>query len=110
MALFWRLVLAHVAADFALQTDAVFRVKKRFSWGVLLHGAIFALTSILALSPYLGSFSLWVGLIFLWLFHVAVDKAVDGWYSLVLPVRPRQGRYLSFHDHAACRKFGKTRP
>ncbi len=75
MTLFWRLVLAHVAADFALQTDAVFRVKKRFSWGVLLHGAIFALTSILALSPYLGSFSLWVGVIFLWLFHVAVDKA-----------------------------------
>jgi hypothetical protein len=75
MVLFWRLVLAHVAADFALQTDAVFRVKKRFSWGVLLHGAIFALTSILAAIPYLNILPLWGGLIFLWLFHVAVDRA-----------------------------------
>jgi len=75
MVLFWRLVLAHFAADFALQTDAVFRVKKRFSWGVLLHGAIFALTSILAVIPYLKSLPLWGGLIFLWLFHIAVDKA-----------------------------------
>jgi hypothetical protein len=75
MALFWRLVLAHVAADFALQTDAVFRIKKRFSWGVLLHGSIFALTSILAAIPYLSNLPMWGGLIFLWLFHVAVDKA-----------------------------------
>lgn len=74
MVLFWRLVLAHFAADFALQTDAVFRVKKRFSWGVLLHGAIFALTSILATVPYLRSLPLWGGLVFLWLFHTAVDK------------------------------------
>jgi len=75
MVLFWRLVLAHVAADFALQTDAVFRVKKRFSRGVLLHGAIFALTSILVTIPYLNILPLWGGLVFLWLFHVAVDKA-----------------------------------
>jgi hypothetical protein len=75
MALFWRLVLAHFAADFALQTDAVFRVKKRYSWGVLLHVAIFALTSVLAVIPYLNSLPLWSGLAFLWLFHLAVDKA-----------------------------------
>ena len=75
MALFWRLVLAHFAADFALQTDAVFRVKKRYSWGVLLHVAVFALASILAVIPYLNSFPLWSGLVFLWLFHVTVDKA-----------------------------------
>lgn len=74
MALFWRLVLAHFAADFALQTDDVFRVKKRFPWGVLLHGAIFALTSVLATIPYLRFLPLWGGLVFLWLFHVAVDK------------------------------------
>jgi hypothetical protein len=75
MVLFWRLVLAHVVADFPLQTDAVFLIKKRFSWGVLLHGAIFALTSILATGPYLNSSPFWGGLFLLWLFHAAVDKA-----------------------------------
>jgi len=75
MVLFWRLILAHFAADFALQTDAVFGVKKRYSWGVLLHGAIFALTSVLVTIPYLKSLPVWGGLVFLWLFHVAVDKA-----------------------------------
>lgn len=75
MAVFWRLVLAHFMADFALQTDAVFSVKKRFSWGVLLHVAIFALTSIAATGPYLNNPPFWGGLVFLWLFHAAVDKA-----------------------------------
>ncbi len=75
MTVFWRLVLAHFIADFALQTDAVFLVKKRCAWGVLLHVAIFALTSIATTGPYLNSPPFWGGLVFLWLFHAAVDKA-----------------------------------
>jgi hypothetical protein len=75
MVLFWRLVLAHVIADFPLQTDAVFLIKKRFPWGVLLHGILFALTSILVTGPYWNSLPVWGGLLFLWIFHLVVDRA-----------------------------------
>jgi hypothetical protein len=75
MALFWRLLLAHLLADFPLQTDAVFAAKKEKRWGVLLHGTLFGLVAILLVKPFLGIGAIWGGLILLWLFHVAVDKA-----------------------------------
>jgi hypothetical protein len=75
MVLFWRLLLAHCIADFPLQSDAVFAVKKRFKWGVVLHGTLFLLTTLLLTGPYLRFAAMWAGIIFLWLFHVAVDKA-----------------------------------
>jgi hypothetical protein len=75
MILFWRLVLAHVVADFPLQTDAVFALKTRKKWGVLLHGACFGLTCILFTTPFLKSAAVWSGLAFLWLSHIAIDKA-----------------------------------
>jgi hypothetical protein len=74
MVLFWRLILAHVIADFPLQTDAVFSVKKNTEWGVFLHGAIFTLTALLTTVNDLAIPMVWVGLISLGLFHVAVDK------------------------------------
>jgi hypothetical protein len=74
MVLFWRLMLAHVIADFPLQTDAVFSIKKNTGWGVFLHGAIFTLTALLAAMNDLAVPMVWVGLISLGLFHVAVDK------------------------------------
>jgi hypothetical protein len=75
MVLFWRLLLAHLMADFPLQTDAVFAVKKEKRWGVLLHGTVFGLVAILLVKPFLGIGAVWGGLILLWLFHAAVDKA-----------------------------------
>jgi hypothetical protein len=74
MVLLWRLLLAHVIADFPLQTDAVFAVKRDIKWGVFLHGTLFLLTALLLTGPYLRTPAVIGGLIFLWLFHVAVDK------------------------------------
>jgi len=74
MVLFWRLLLAHVIADFPLQTDAVFAIKKEKRWGVLLHGTIFGLVAILLAQPFLKSGTAWAGLIILWLLHIAIDK------------------------------------
>jgi hypothetical protein len=74
MVLLWRLLLAHIIADFPLQTDAVFAVKRDIKWGVFLHGTLFLLTALLLTGPYLRFPAVIGGLVFLWLFHVAVDK------------------------------------
>lgn len=44
--------------------------------------------------PSLNAFDLATGELY------AVTAEADGWYSLTLPIRPRQGRYLSLHDVA----------
>jgi hypothetical protein len=74
MVLFWRLLLAHLIADFPLQTDAVFAVKKDQRWGVILHATIFGLTAVLLTRPYLNHTEMWLGLVFLWSGHIAIDK------------------------------------
>jgi hypothetical protein len=75
MVLFWRLLLAHLIADFPLQTDAVFAVKKGRAWGVLLHSTLFGLTAILLAGPFLGIWAAWGGVVLLWLSHSIIDKA-----------------------------------
>lgn len=37
MVIFWRLVLAHLLADFTLQLDVVNRLKRRSVWGMAVH-------------------------------------------------------------------------
>jgi len=90
MVLFWRLLLAHLIADFPLQTDAVFAVKKEKRWGVLLHSILFGLVAILLAKPFLGSGAVWSGLIVLWLLHTAIDKT-----KLIL-VSGRRGDHLVY--------------
>jgi hypothetical protein len=75
MVLFWRLLLAHLIADFPLQTDAVFAIKKGRAWGLLLHSTLFGLTAILLAGPFLRIWAVWGSLVLLWLFHSAIDKA-----------------------------------
>jgi hypothetical protein len=75
MALFWRLLLAHLIADFPLQTEAVFAVKKEKDWGVLLHATLFGLTAIVLAGPFMRSGAVWASLFFLWLSHIVIDRA-----------------------------------
>jgi len=91
MALFWRLFLAHLIADFPLQTDAVFAAKKEKGWGVLLHGSLFGLMAILLMKPFLRSGAVWCGVVILWLFHMIVDKA-----KLILVRRGREDHLAYF--------------
>ncbi|MEW6007709.1 MAG: DUF3307 domain-containing protein [bacterium] len=48
----WNLLLAHLLADFPLQTRTLFELKKRSIWGVMLHSAICVLLVII-LVPHL---------------------------------------------------------
>lgn len=75
MVLFWRLLLAHFVADFPLQTDAVFVVKKEKPWGLLLHSTLFWLVAILLAKPFLKIGAVWGGLIILGLLHIVIDKS-----------------------------------
>lgn len=70
MNLFLTLLLAHLIADFPLQTDWIFRIKVKHGWGILLHAAIHSLvTAALIQNPL----KFWPVLAVLWLAHAAVD-------------------------------------
>ncbi|MCX5777218.1 MAG: DUF3307 domain-containing protein [Candidatus Firestonebacteria bacterium] len=75
MFIFIRLLAAHFLADFMLQTDSVFKIKVKYKWGVLLHGAIVALITALFLLPYFSS-PVVIGLYILGsLVHIFQDRA-----------------------------------
>ena len=56
------LILAHLIADFPLQTNAVFRLKNRHWVGVLLHAAIHVMVTGLLLQNPLGHWPMLVSL------------------------------------------------
>lgn len=72
--LFWTLLLSHVVGDFPLQTDAIYRLKTKYRWGVLPHVMICSLMNILVLSPYLHLAHTWYAIAFLALVHTLFDK------------------------------------
>jgi len=74
MVLFWLLLLAHLIADFSLQTKAIFLLKKGSSAGVFIHVAIYAVVNIIVLFPMLGSFNTWSGILFLAISHGIIDS------------------------------------
>ncbi len=70
--LFWRILLAHVAADFALQPDALILAKRKV-WGVAIHAGIFGAAMAVTLREYLGSRTVLFVIVGLTAFHFAVD-------------------------------------
>ncbi len=75
MFLFLRLLLAHLTADFLLQTNGIFKIKVKYNWGVLLHGSIAGLSGFLFALPYLHDRSVIAFLIISWVVHIFQDKA-----------------------------------
>lgn len=73
MEIFWRLLLSHLLADFTLQFDAVNRLKRDSSWGMLVHCLTHLATALLLLWPRLGE--TWFGL---W------GLQVNGWWALLV--------------------------
>jgi hypothetical protein len=74
MFLFWRLFLAHLVADYPLQTGWVFREKTEHTWGVVYHGSVAGVLGFALAGPYLRYPKTWLVLIGLWLFHIFLDK------------------------------------
>jgi len=74
MFLFYRLLLAHIIADFPLQTKQIFKVKMNTEWGVLLHTIIILIFSILFAFPYLEAPKVIIILWVIFLSHTVIDK------------------------------------
>lgn len=93
MVIFWRLVLAHLLADFTLQFDFVNRLKRRSFWGMLIHCLTHLVMSVALTWNYLGDtwFSAgpfgvngWEALLTMFVLHFAVDEfriyTMRSWY------------------------------
>jgi len=72
MPLFITLLLAHLIADFPLQTDFVYRLKIKNSLGIALHAAIHVVVTMLLLE---GGWRNWHLLLWLGLLHFLCDWA-----------------------------------
>lgn len=73
--MFWflRLFLAHLIADFPLQTNKIFEFKKSTPYGILIHTGIYFLISVVLSIPYLKNLDALIFLIFLFLVHTFID-------------------------------------
>ncbi len=74
MFLFYRLLLAHIIADFPLQTIQIFKVKNNTEWGVLIHTLIVLIFSIIFAFPYLEDSKVIIILLVIFLSHTVIDK------------------------------------
>ncbi len=74
MFLFYRLLLAHIIADFPLQTNQIFKVKTNTEWGVLVHALIVLIFSIFFAFPYLEDPKVIIVLLVIFLSHTVIDK------------------------------------
>jgi len=74
MFLLYRLLLAHIIADFPLQTKQIFKVKMNTQWGVLLHTLIVLIFSILFAFPYLENLRVIIIIIIIFATHTIIDK------------------------------------
>jgi len=74
MFLFYRLLLAHIIADFPLQTSQIFKIKMNTQWGVLIHTLIVLTFSIFFTFPYLEDPKVIIILLVIFLSHTVIDK------------------------------------
>ena len=74
MHLFYRLLLAHIIADFPMQTDQIFKAKANTEWGVFVHTLIVLMFSLLFAFPYLEDPKVIIILLIIFLSHTLIDK------------------------------------
>jgi len=73
MFIFYRLLLAHVIADFPLQFTRLYRFKIESRLGSFVHSGIFSLLAILLVWPYWNLARMWEFIFFLWMVHGIQD-------------------------------------
>lgn len=79
--LFWRLILAHLLADFILQTNAIYNLKIKTIWGQALHGAVLFFTAVILTLPNLGHPILWAYLFLVTLLHMIQDTIKSKYFK-----------------------------
>ncbi|MDH5173682.1 MAG: DUF3307 domain-containing protein [Elusimicrobiota bacterium] len=73
MFIFYRLLLAHVIADFPLQFTSLYRFKTKSPLGSFVHSGIFGLLAVLLAWPYWNLTRMWGFIFFLWFVHAIQD-------------------------------------
>lgn len=68
------LIIAHLFADFILQSNRLITWKTKHIVGVLVHVGIFAIVALLLLFPYLIFWETWAIVILISIFHLIVDQ------------------------------------
>jgi len=86
-----RLLLAHFIADFPLQFDFLFKLKKKSYWGCFLHAVIHASVTVLFFLGCLREPSFWFYIAFLLIVHSFQD-----WGKIKLWVRPEDDKISYF--------------
>lgn len=73
--MFWflRLFLAHLIADFPLQTNKIFEYKKSTSYGILFHTGIYLTVTLLLSLPYLKYIEALVFVFCVFILHTVID-------------------------------------
>ncbi len=71
MFLFWRLILAHLLADFTLQTNKIAEVKSKNIFGVMVHTLIFFMLSLFLYNNFLENN--WIYIVVIALSHFFID-------------------------------------
>lgn len=79
MFIFLRLVLAHLIADFPLQTDEIYRLKVKGQFGQFLHAFVIVAVSALFVAPFLTIPSMWAVLAFIGVCHYIIDNTKLIW-------------------------------
>ena len=66
--------MAHLIADFPLQTDKIFVMKLKYPWGVAVHASVAGALGFLLAGRYLRYPEVLIGLLVLWMAHILIDK------------------------------------
>lgn len=74
MDFFLTLYLAHIIGDFPLQTDAIFRLKQKSLWGVVVHVLVCTAVNIIVLWQMLTHAFVWLTILFIAVVHIALDR------------------------------------
>ncbi|MFH1714892.1 MAG: DUF3307 domain-containing protein [Elusimicrobiota bacterium] len=100
MDILWRLVCAHLIADFSLQTNKLAVWKSKSIFGLIVHSSIFFVVSIIFTLPYFKSIRF--TLVLLWIAHFAIDygrtKIISNnpsWDNIYFYICDQVSHYLS---------------
>lgn len=91
MNVFWLLILAHLIADFPLQSDKVYAIRLNCKWGFLLHIGIYFITNLIVSFPLLKFSAFWFAVLFLTATHL-----VEDWLKVALTKKTVQDSIFIF--------------
>ncbi|MFZ5518259.1 MAG: DUF3307 domain-containing protein [Candidatus Zhuqueibacterota bacterium] len=91
MNVFWYLILAHLIADFPLQSDKIYAIRLKHKWGVLLHVGIYFITNLVVAFPFLSFKQFWFAILFL-----AITHLIEDWTKIALTRKALQDSIVLF--------------